>query len=283
MERHFNYRNDKATLYLISTPIGNLDDITFRAVKIMKEVPILLAEDTRVSQKLLHHFDIDKPLQSFHEHNEYQKADSVLTELSKGNDVGLMSDAGMPLFSDPGSSLVQKALAAGYNVVCLPGANAAVTGLLMSGINATPFYFAGFPERKASKRRMQLESLKYRQETLVFYEAPHRIESFLKDMLDIFGDRFGVILREISKAYVEVIRGKLSELSTLADWKGELVVVVAGTLPEKVDFSGSLVDQVDYFINEGYSKTSAMKKVTEMTGIPKNEIYREYLDKTKKQ
>lgn len=283
MERHFNYRSDKATLYLVSTPIGNLEDITLRALRILKEVPILLAEDTRVSQKLLRHFAIDKPLQSFHEHNETQKIGFVLAELSQGNDVGLMSDAGMPLFSDPGSQLVKQTLANGFNVVCLPGANAALTGLLMSGLDATPFYFAGFMDRSESKRKTEIEALKYRQETLVFYEAPHRIEWLIKDLLEILGDRTTVICREITKAYEEVIRGTLSELSTLTEWKGELVVVVSGSQTEKPKVSGSLVDLVDSFIKDGLSKTDAMKQVSTMTGIPKNEIYREYLDKTKKQ
>jgi 16S rRNA (cytidine1402-2'-O)-methyltransferase len=281
MERTSNYRNHHATLYLISTPIGNMEDITLRALRTLKEVPILFAEDTRVSQKLLKHYEIDKPLQSLHEHNEMQKADWVLDHLAQGTDVGLMSDAGMPLMHDPGRLLVQKALESGYNVVCLPGANAALTGLVMSGIDPTPFYFAGFLDPKTTKRQTELRQIQYRPETLVFYEAPHRIQPFLKDILTVLGDRPITILREMTKAFEETIRGTVSEILTIPDWKGELVVVVAGYKETDTSPAGTVVEQVDYFIRSGLSKTDAMKKVSEMTDIPKNEIYREYLDNTR--
>jgi 16S rRNA (cytidine1402-2'-O)-methyltransferase len=281
MERTSNYRNNRATLYLISTPIGNMEDITLRALKTLKDIPLLFAEDTRVSQKLLKHYEIDKPLQSLHEHNEMQKADFVLGYLAQGTDVGLMSDAGMPLLHDPGKLLVQKALEAGYNVVCLPGANAALTGLVMSGIDPTPFYFAGFLDPKTTKRQTELRQIQYRQETLVFYEAPHRIQSFLKDVLTVLGDRRITILREMTKTYEEIIRGTVSEIMTISDWKGELVVVLAGYKETNAIPVGTVVEQVDYFIRSGLSKTDAMKKVSEMTSIPKNEIYREYLDNTR--
>ncbi len=273
-----NYQNEAATLYLIPTPIGNLEDMTYRALKILKSVDILYAEDTRVTKKLLSYYQIDKTPISYHEHNELKRAEEVIEQLKQGKNIGLVSDAGMPLLSDPGLILVNEAIKNNFNVVSLPGANALLPGLLMSGFSTIPFTFIGFLEAKSNKRLSQLERIKYYPETLIFYEAIHRIKSTMKDMYEVLGDRKFVIAREISKAFEEIIRGNLGEYDELDELKGELVIIVEGYL-ETFDNSLSIVEQVDFFIASGLRKTEAMKKVSEMTKIPKNIIYQEYLEK----
>ncbi len=277
MLRNLNYQSNKSTLYLIATPIGNLEDITFRALNILKEVDKIYAEDTRVTQKLLTHFDIKKPLISFHEHNSNMKINDVLEDLKNGLNVGLVSDAGMPLVSDPGYDLVKEVIENNFNVVSLPGANALLPALTMSGIKTHPFLFYGFLDAKNKKRLEQLEELKYQSATLIFYEAIHRIKETLKDMYQVFGNRDFVIAREITKAYEEIIKGKLKEYSDIPELKGELVVVIEGyeQLEEKSNLS--ITQQVDFFLETGMKKTEAMKKVSSLTGIPKNQIYQEYL------
>lgn len=278
MLRTLNYQNKSATLYLIPTPIGNLEDLTMRALKILKTVDVLYAEDTRVTKKLLNYYQVDIMPVSFHEHNELKRSEEVIAHLNNGLNVGLVSDAGMPLLSDPGFELVKQIKSLGFNVVALPGANALLPGLLMSGIKTIPFVFLGFLEAKSSKRIKELERVKYYPETLIFYEAVHRISACLKDMFSILGDRDFVIAREISKAFEEIISGKLSEYTEIQDLKGELVVIVQG-YEEEIESNLSIVEQVDYFIATGLKKTEAMKKVSEMTKIPKNMIYQEYLER----
>lgn len=277
MLRNLNYQNDKSCLYLIPTPIGNLEDITLRSLKILKSVNVLYAEDTRVTKKLLNYHQIDQQLISLHEHNELKRNEEVLEHLKNGLNVGLVSDAGMPLLSDPGFILVQEVMKAGFNVIALPGANALLPGLLMSGIKTLPFIFLGFLDTKTNKRIQELERISYYPETLVFYEAIHRIKNTLKDMYIILGDRNFVIAREISKAFEEIISGKLSEYDSLDELKGELVIIVEGYL-DKQENNLSIVEQVDYFIASGLKKTEAMKRVSEMTNVPKNKIYQEYLE-----
>jgi 16S rRNA (cytidine1402-2'-O)-methyltransferase len=276
MLKNYSYQNENSCLYLIPTPIGNLEDITFRAIKILKTVNVLYAEDTRVTTKLLSYYQIDQNPISFHEHNEAKRYLEVLEQLKNGLNVGLVSDAGMPLLSDPGYILVNEVIKAGFNVIALPGANALLPGLLMSGMKTLPFSFFGFLEARSNKRIQQLERIKYSPETLIFYEAIHRIKNTLKDMYQVLGDRNFVIAREITKAFEEIIRGKLSEFEGLDELKGELVVIVEG-YQEEYTSSLTLVEQVDYFITSGLKKTEAMKKVSEMTNIPKNMIYQEYL------
>jgi 16S rRNA (cytidine1402-2'-O)-methyltransferase len=276
--RNLNYQSNKPTLYLIATPIGNLEDITIRALNTLKEVDKIYAEDTRVSLKLLSHFDIKKPLISFHEHNSNMKINDCIQDLKSGLNIGLVSDAGMPLVSDPGYDLVKKVLESEFNVVALPGANALLPALTMSGIKTHPFTFYGFLDSKRTKRIQELEDLVYRKETLIFYEAIHRIKDTLLDMYTIFGDREFAIVREISKAYEEIIKGSLSECKDLPDLKGELVLVIEGNNQVEEKSSLSITEQVDFFIEAGMKKTEAMKKVSSLTGIPKNQIYQEYLN-----
>ncbi len=284
MYRHKNYEPGNAALYLIPTPIGNLEDITYRAVRILKEVDCVYAEDTRVTSKLLHHYDIAKELRSFHEHNENEVGPEILSRLAGGENIGIVSDAGMPLLSDPGYKIVRDATAKGFSVVCLPGANAAITGLVMSGISPKCFTFVGFLDTRNAKRKARLEELRHRSETLVFYEAPHRIVKLLIDFKTVFPERDIVIAREISKKFEEIIKGKPEELLTIDEWKGEMVVIVEGAkeLPEKTDET-PVCEQVESLLAGGMRLPEATKVVADATGLSKNLIYREYLAKTKKQ
>ncbi|MDA3931805.1 MAG: 16S rRNA (cytidine(1402)-2'-O)-methyltransferase [Tenericutes bacterium] len=272
-----HYQNDNPTLYLVPTPIGNLEDITFRALNILKEVDIVFAEDTRTSRKLFTHFDIKTKMDSYHDHNEEQKMNVLIEKLISGKNIALISDAGMPLISDPGYHLVQKAIEKDFNVVALPGANALLPALIMSGIKTQPFVFLGFLDNKIKKRHEMIERVKYYPETLIFYESIHRVKDTVKDLFNVLGDRQFTIAREISKSYEETIRGKLSEYDELKDLKGELVLIVEGYTGELMDDKLTIIEQVDYFIKQGLKKTEAMKKVSQMTQIPKNKIYQEYL------
>lgn len=278
MNRQKSFSGTGPILYLIPTPIGNLEDMTYRSVRILSEVDVIFAEDTRVSTKLLNHFNIHKPIKSYHEHNKMEMTDVIINHLNQSQNVALISDAGMPLISDPGFEIVKKAREMNFTVVALPGANAVLTGLVASGIEAIPFSFFGFLDSKQKKRISQLEQLLYREETLVFYEAPHRLNDFLTDLLQVFGDRTISIARELSKTFEEIIHGSISECMKLEELKGEMVIVVSGYhQSENNQEKLSIIEQVDYFISSGLSKTDAMKKVSLMTGIPKNKIYQEYL------
>ncbi len=280
MERHFNYQPPGPTLFLIPTPIGNLEDMTMRAITTLKTVDDLFAEDTRVSLTLLRYYHIDKPLRSYHDHNKATQTPVILELLKSGRSVGLISDAGMPLLSDPGYEIAQAAISEGYHVVALPGANAAITGLAMSGIRPYPFLFYGFLNARSSKRKAELEVLKKHTETLIFYEAPHRIESTLSDMYDVWGDRNACVAREISKKFEEMIRGTLSELRSLSDLKGEMVIIVEGTqIEDLADDSRSIIERVDTYIADGLEKNDALKRVAHDLSISKSTVYKEYLQK----
>jgi len=272
-----HYQNDLPTLYLVPTPIGNLEDMTFRAINILKAVDIIFAEDTRTSRKIMTHFDIKTKMDSYHDHNEAEKMDVLIDKLKSGKNIALVSDAGMPLISDPGYHLVQKAIEDNFNVVALPGANALLPALIMSGLKTQPFVFLGFLDHKTKKRTEMIERVKYYPETLIFYESIHRIKDSLKDLYKVLGDRTFTIAREITKSYEETIRGKLSEYDDIKVLKGELVLIVEGYSEELLNEELTIVEQVDYFIDQGLKKTEAMKRVSQMTQIPKNKIYQEYL------
>jgi 16S rRNA (cytidine1402-2'-O)-methyltransferase len=282
LERRQNFQNTNATLYLIPTPIGNLGDITFRSVETMKTVQILYAEDTRVTRKLLTHFEIKTELKSYHEHNKTSQTDVILSELQLGKNIGLCSDAGMPLISDPGFEIAEAAFQAGFNVVALPGASAGLTGLLMSGFRAHPHLFYGFLDPKSGKRQTELERLKTAPETMIFYEAPHRIKDTLQDVWKVFGDRRAVIAREITKKFEEIIRGRLSELTAIPELQGEIVLIVEGyDGTSEVKSEIPLAKQVDDWIALGMSKSDAMKKVAAAMGLTKSVVYKEYLQNQK--
>ena len=221
--------DDSASLYLIPTPIGNLDDITVRALKTLETVDFILCEDTRETGKLLSKYNIKKKLVSCHEFNEDKIKSNVVDELSKGMNIGLVTDQGTPIISDPGYIIAREVIRCGYNVISLPGATAFVPALTSSGISPSPFLFYGFLNAKNSKQKSELEALKNLKYTMIFYESVHRIKDTLKNMLEVFGDRNISINREISKIHEEIVRGKISELIDLVDdMKGEFVIIVEG-------------------------------------------------------
>lgn len=269
--------NQTPTLYLIPTPIGNLDDMTYRAVKILNEVDVIFSEDTRVTKELLHHFNIQKKCIASHDHNEATNKVKLLSYLEAGNNVGLVSDRGTPVISDPGEVLARTAISAGYNVVGLPGATALIPALITSGIETNHFMFYGFLDHKEGKRKKELEELKDFRYTLIFYEAPHRIEKTLKNMLDIFGNRKVSLSREISKKYEEIYRGTLTDiLKEIPGAKGEMVLVVEGNKYEQTFDHLTITEHVNLYIKEGKTSKEAIKLVAQDRHLPKSEVYNAY-------
>ncbi len=269
--------DNSPTVYLIPTPIGNMDDMTFRAVKILQEVEVIFSEDTRVTNLLLKHFDIHKKCISSHKFNEEKNHEKLLSYLEKGFHVGVVSDRGTPVISDPGYELAKYAIDKGYNVVGLPGATALIPALIMSGISPQPFLFYGFLNNKDGKRKKELESLKEEKATLIFYEAPHRLEKTLLLMKEVLGNRKISISREISKKFEEVYRGTFEEvLKEVKDAKGEFVIVVSGNTDESSFEHLSIIEHVNSYLKEGYTKKEAYKKVASDRGISKNEVYQTY-------
>ena len=270
--------DDSPTLYLVPTPIGNLDDMTYRSINILNTVEVIFSEDTRVTLQLLNHFDIKKKLIALHDHNEDSEKEKVLEYLKNGKSVAIVTNRGTPIISDPGYKTVKYVTDNGYNVVGLPGANAFVPALITSSIEPSPFMFYGFLNSKDSKRKTELESLKFCKYTIIFYEAPHRIKKTMEEILEIFGDRQVSLSREISKKFESIYRGNISDLlSTLNNIKGEFVIVVS---PYKEDNSNnnelSVIDNVKLYIENGMEVMDAIKRVAKERNIPKNEIYREY-------
>lgn len=268
--------NGAATLYVIPTPIGNLDDITLRAINTLKEVEAIFAEDTRVTAQLLNHLNISKKIFSNYKYNEKKNEAKLLEYLSNNQSVAVVSDRGTPGISDPGFELVKIALKHSFNVVSLPGATAFVPALTMSGIDTDHFLFYGFLDSKSGKRKTELGKLKNLNFTLILYEAPHRINDMLLDVLEVMGDRNICVAREISKKYEEVYRGKVSEvLKEIVDIKGEIVVIVEGC--EAIDYNEiSIVEHVNSYIKEGFSVMDSIKKVAHDRKLNKNEVYKEY-------
>ncbi len=272
-------------LYLIPTPIGNMDDMTYRAVKTLESVDILFSEDTRVTLQLLQHFNIHKKLIALHDHNEDIVKDKVLEYLKNGMSVGIVTDRGTPIISDPGYKTVKYVSENGFNVVGLPGANAFVPALIVSGIAPQPFTFYGFLDSKDSKNIKKLRSLKDVSNTIIFYEAPHRILKTMKMMLEIFGDREVSLSREISKKFESVYRGKLSDLiPTLENIKGEFVIVVSGndgTYFENNDTEIDIVSKINSYIDDGMDTMSAIKRVSKERKMKKSDVYSMYHKESK--
>ena len=257
---------DKPSLYLIPTPIGNLDDITIRGLKTLELVDVILCEDTRETSKLLSKYNIKNKLVSCH--------------LNTGLNVGLVTDQGTPLISDPGYRIALYISSHNYNIVSLPGATAFVPALTISALAPSPFTFYGFLNAKKNKQIKELGSLKNHPYTLIFYEAPHRLIDTLNNIKEVFGDRKICVVREISKKYEQAIRGKISEvLETDFPIKGEFVIVVEGAALEFDFNSMSIVEHVDFYIKDGNTKNEAIKLVAKERGIPKSIVYKEYLDK----
>ena len=268
------------TLYILATPIGNLEDMTFRAVRILGEVDLIAAEDTRHSLKLLNHFGISKPLTSYFDHNQQFKGERILQALRQEKSVALISDAGTPCISDPGFNLVRAAVAEGIAVIPIPGPCAAVTALSASGLPSNTFTFAGFPPARQGKRRAFLNAIAPLPGTLVFYEAPHRLEETLRDIREVMGERQVVVARELTKIYEEFIRGTAGEvLAKVSQGKvrGEVVVLVVPGEAEKAaalplhELIGRLLR------DEGLTVKDAAKKAAEMTGVTRNAAYAEAL------
>lgn len=266
--------SSSSALYLIPTPIGNMDDITLRSVKTLEMVDFLLTEDTRVTGILLQYLDIKKKMYVNNDHNEDKNFNLVINALSEGKNVGLVSDRGTPVISDPGFNIAKKVIEAGYNVIGLPGATALIPALITSGIEPLPFMFYGFLNSKDSKLKKELEDLKKYKYTIIFYEAPHRIKKTLENMKNILGDRRISISREISKRYEEIYRGSISDVMLeLQEPKGEFVIVVEGNKNEDNYDDISIEKQVELYESDGMSKMDAIKKVAKLRNIPKSEIY----------
>lgn len=270
--------DNSPTLYLIPTPIGNMEDITVRALNILKMVDVVFCEDTRVTGQLLKYFDINKKLISSHNYNEVGNKDKLIEYLSNGSNVGLVSDRGTPIISDPGYELAKCAINNGYNVVSLPGATALIPALTSSGINPMPFYYYGFLNSKDSARRKELESLKGISATLILYEAPHRINKTLIDMKNILGNNRKIsISREITKKYEEIYRGTIEELvNENNEYKGELVIVVEGNKEIKEYKTLTVEEHVNLYLEDGKSVMEAIKIVARERGIKKSEVYDVY-------
>lgn len=268
--------DDGNALYLVPTPIGNMEDMTFRSINILKTVDVIFSEDTRVTMQLLNYYNIKNKLIALHDHNEDIVKDKVLDYLKNGSNVAIVTDRGTPIISDPGYKTVKYVSDLGYKVIALPGANAFVPALITSGIEPSPFMFYGFLSSKDSKRKAELESLKFCKYTIIFYEAPHRILKTMEEIMDIFGDRFVSLSREISKKFESIYRGNISSLlPTLENIKGEFVIVVSPYC-DSFNNSISIVDNVKLYIQNGLDVMDAIKLVAKERNIAKNEVYREY-------
>lgn len=285
MKTQQSYRvHEKGTLYLVPTPIGNLEDMTFRAVQTLKDVDLIACEDTRVTQKLLNHFEIDTPKTSYHEHNVKEKTSEIIQLLIEGKNIAQVSDAGMPSISDPGVELVKEAIEHNLAVVPLPGANAALTGLIASGISPQPFTFYGFLSRKKNDLLVELEELKNVEETLIFYESPYRIVNLMEAFVEVFGgERRVVLAREVTKRYEEFIRGTAEEVYDWAnntELRGEFVVIVEGNkhVVEEIYWADwTVLEHIEYKMNfEKMSSKEAIKAVSKEREMPKREVYAIY-------
>lgn len=276
--------NDTPTLYLIPTPIGNMEDITIRALNTLKMVDVIFCEDTRVTGQLLKYYGISKKLISSHQYNEANNKQKLLEYLGNNLNVGLVSDRGTPIISDPGYELAKFAIEEGYNVVSLPGPTALIPALTSSGISPMPFYYYGFLNSKDSARRKELEFLKNIDATLILYEAPHRINKTLKDLENILGNnRKMSISREITKKYEEIYRGTIGELiEQNNDYKGEIVIVVEGNKSATEYKNLTIEEHVNLYIEDGKSSMDAIKIVAKERGMKKSEVYDLYHNIEKK-
>ena len=268
-------------LYLVATPIGNLEDITFRAIRILKEVDIILAEDTRKTLKLLNHYDIQKPLISFYRHNEGVKSEHVLSLLEEGKNLALVSDAGTPAISDPGEDLVKLLIEHDIKIVPIPGSVACIQGLICSGFDVSKFAFEGFLSINKRCRKERLEILKNEERTIVFYEAPHKLKRTLQDFKEAFGgDRRIVLAREITKIHEEMLRLTVDEAIAYYEEnevKGEFVIVLEGVHKKEEIVEETIKELMGQYLEEGYDKKEAMKLVAKKKGISKSEVYKELL------
>jgi len=264
------------TLYLVPTPIGNLEDITLRAINVLKEAYVIFSEDTRVTINLLNHLEIKKKILSAHEHNEEIAKEKMLKYLKDGHSIAMVTDRGTPIISDPGFRCASYIIDNGYNVVGLPGPTALIPALIVSGIEPYPFLFYGFTNSKSGKRKKELQALRKHLSTIIFYETPHRLNATLVDMLAVFGDRRAAVVREISKKFEEIYRGTLKELiDDTFDVKGEIVIVLEGN-KEEVKYDLTTLEHIARLLEDGISEKEAIKMVARMHNINKSDLYKEY-------
>lgn len=273
-------------LYLVATPIGNLEDITLRALKVLKEVDLIAAEDTRHTLGLLTHFGISKPLISYYKQNERAKSETLIKQLLAGKNVAVVSDAGTPGISDPGEEIVKNAIENGVEVVPIPGACALVNALIVSGLSTKEFCFIGFLSAVKKEKREKLEQIKYETKTLILYEAPHKLKATLESILEILGDRNIVLAREITKIHEEFIRDKVSNiLQNINEIKGEFVLLIEGSLESKSDIKRRKINELtldehyEFYKKQNYSKKEIIKQIAKDRNVNKNEIYQCFLDK----
>ena len=266
-------------LYLVGTPIGNFDDMTYRAVEILSRVDLIAAEDTRNTLNLLNHFDIKTKLTSYHEHNKAQKGQQLIELLLNGKDVAVVTDAGMPAISDPGEDIVKLCIDNNIDITTIPGPTAFVSAAVMSGLPTKGMLFEGFLSAKNSEREKRLNELKDYKETIIFYEAPHKLLRTLEHIKGVFGDRQISVSREITKKFEETLRGKISEIIehfTVNNPKGEFVLVISGAEEKEEVYIISVIQHVDMLIDGGMDKKSAIAEVAKLRKIPKRNVYNEY-------
>lgn len=283
-QKSFKGHHETGSLYLVPTPIGNLEDMTYRSVRILQEVDVIASEDTRNTQKLLNHFEIQTPQKSLHEHNYKERIPQLIAELMSGRSIAQVSDAGMPSISDPGHELVLACIQAGIPVVAIPGPTAGMTALIASGLLPQPFLFYGFLGRKKKEQQTTLETLKEYTATLIFYESPYRISATLTNMLTVFGNRQVVLCRELTKIHEEYLRGSIEELLDYIEEhpvKGECCLLVEGNTGSEepqTQIEGSLKEQVEQLIALGEKTNAAIKAVAVKNGLKKQEVYRQFHD-----
>ncbi|MGG3468411.1 16S rRNA (cytidine(1402)-2'-O)-methyltransferase [Neobacillus pocheonensis] len=284
-QKSFENEEHKGILYLVPTPIGNLEDMSFRAVRMLKEADLIAAEDTRNTKKLCNYFEIETPVVSYHEHNKETSGEKLIQRIKEGQKIALVSDAGMPTISDPGFELVQAAVNDKLTVVPLPGANAALTSLIASGISCQPFYFYGFLGRGKKEKRQELEGLKKQTATIIFYESPHRLKETLAIMLEILGDRKIALCRELTKKFEEFIRGTIQEAIEWANQdeiRGEFCLIVEGSTGEEEEESSwwdllTIEEHVNHYISvKNMASKEAIKQTAKDRSMNKREVYQAY-------
>ena len=275
---------EKGNLYLIATPIGNLEDITLRAINTLKEVDIIAAEDTRHSLKLLNHLNISKPLISYHRHNEDVKTKELIALLSQGKNVGLITDAGTPGISDPGEEVVKQAIENDINIIPIPGACAAINALISSGMSTKEFIFYGFLPLNKKLREEKFEDIKRQNKTIIIYEAPHRIKSTLKEINEKFGNIKIVLAKEITKIHEEFIRGNIEEIiNNIQEPKGEYIIIfeIKGKSEKQIEMENlnklTIEEQYNYYEKMGLNKKEIIKKIAKDRNVSKNEIYQYFI------
>lgn len=276
MNRQKSFENEMPTLYLVPTPIGNLNEMNPRAIEILNKVDVIACEDTRTSGSLLKHFDIRNRLIAYHNFNEESSANGILELLRDGKNIALISDAGYPLINDPGQKIVTLATSEEFNVVPVSGPSAFLNALVASGLVAQPFIFIGFLPQSHSDRIKKLKEYENYPMTMIFYEAPHRIEKCLKDCMEVFGDRKMTLARELTKMHEEFLRGSISEILDVVDeLRGEMVIVMDGNHEDKtkaIDMN-TIIEMVNASVENGMSTKDAVKDAAKKTGISKNRIY----------